>query len=348
MTGDCNFECSYCYQKRDKKYLEISTAKDSVDFFFPYLTRKCFINFYGGEPLLSFEQIRKVTDYIRAKNKRQKKRIQFSISTNGSLINDDVLRFLDKNRFSVLLSFDGRVQEISRKKGSFSQTVSVVEKLLGCHDIDLTTNSVFTTENVGHLSKSIPFIIESGVPNVDISYSILQPWGETALVRLKKELSSLREHSLSVYRRSGIIPIIRFRKSTRKAPFGCYAGRDRMALSPDGNLWGCFQFYDFFKNNENIKVKHEYCFGCLESFKKNHEMIYPGVLNNYSGFRMDNFFTSEKFCVMCEELEDCAVCPVHAALGDSIIGMVPSWICRIRRIFREEKQSFLRELEVGN
>lgn len=328
--------------------MDVSTAKNAVDYFFSYLIRDCFINFYGGEPLLAFEQMREVTNYVQSKNKGQKKHIQYSISTNGSLINDDVLQFLSRNKFSVLLSFDGLAQEVARKKGSFSHIVSVIEKLRGCPDIELVTNSVFTAETVSHLFKSIPFIIESGVPNANLSFSLLPPWDKASLSRLKRELSLLREYSLSFYKKSGTIPIANFRKNTRKAAFGCYAGKDRMTLSPEGNLWGCFQFYDFFKSNENAKGKLEYCFGSLDSFMENHEKVYPDILANYSDLRMENFFTSKKLCMLCEELEDCVVCPIDTALGDSIIGKVPDWVCRIRRIIREEKQLFLKDLEGGN
>ncbi len=81
---------------------------------------------------------------------------------------------------------------------------------------------------------------------------------------------------------------------------------------------------------------------------ENQEKVYPDILANYSNLCMENFFTSEKFCMQCEELEDCVVCPIDTALGDSIIGKVPDWVCRIKRIIREEKQRFLNDLEGSN
>ncbi|MGB2764018.1 MAG: radical SAM protein [Candidatus Aminicenantaceae bacterium] len=345
VTDDCNFNCPYCFQKKEEKYIDVFTAKNAVDFFFPFLKQSCDINFYGGEPLLAFEQIREIFNYIQDKNKNFKKQIQCSITSNGSLINDDILQFLNQNKFFLLLSFDGLAQDVSRKKGSFAPIVSILERLIGCADIELETNSVFTADTVGYLSRSIRFIIESGVPTANISFSNLPPWSESALVLLKKELSELQEFILSFYRETGAIPVANFRKNLSENVFACYAGKDRIALSPDGSLWGCCFFYDYFKGKEKSKEFLKYCFGSLESFMENHERIYPEILKNYSNLRMEYFFTSNKFCMLCEKMTDCVVCPIDAAFGSSVIGKIPGWVCRLRKVMREEKLNFLEDLE---
>jgi sulfatase maturation enzyme AslB (radical SAM superfamily) len=348
MTDDCNFNCTYCYQKKGKKYLDVITAKKAVDFFFPFLTRESSINFYGGEPRLAFAGIKDIVNHIQTKNMDKKKTIHYSISTNGSLINDEVLEFLNKNKFSVLLSFDGLAQEISKKKGSFAHSVSVMEKLIASPDIVLETNSVFTAETVGFLSRSAGFIIERGVPTANLSFSSILPWDRSALLRLRAELTLLRKLCLSFYRETGAIPVANFRKSSSQRIFGCYAGKDRMDLSPDGDLWGCCLFFDYFKDKKDSRASLKYCFGSLESFMENHERVYPEILENYSDLRLEFFFTPHHLCALCDERMDCVVCPVDAALGSSFIGKIPDWVCRIRRISREEKNYFLEGLKSIN
>lgn len=345
VTGDCNFSCSYCYQKKEKEYLDITAARKAVDFFFPFLAQDCFINFYGGEPLLAFEQIKEIVGCIEHKNKSLKKKIQYSITSNGSCINEDVLQFLNQNKFIFMLSFDGLAQDMAREKGSFDPVCSSLAKLLECPDIILETNSVFTFKTVGYLSRSIQFIIESGVSAVNLSFSNLPPWNESALSRLKREMASLQEYCVSFHRETGNIPVMNLRKIPGRGVFGCSAGRDRMSLSPDGSLWGCCFFSDFYRSNGQAKENLKYCFGSVESFVNNHKQIYPKILKNYSNLRMGYFFTSQNFCTLCEEVTDCVVCPVDAALGSLIIGKIPDWVCRIRKILREEKQLFLEELE---
>jgi len=345
VTGDCNFNCSYCYQKKEKEYLDIPTATKAVDFFFPFLDQECFINFYGGEPLLAVEQIKELTGYIHQKNKNLKKKIQYSITSNGSRINEDVLQFFNQNKFIFMLSFDGIAQNVARKEESFDHVCSALVKLLECPDIILETNSVFTSKTVGYLSESVQFIIESGVSAVNLSFSNLPPWNESELSRLKRELASLREYCVHLYRETGNIPVTNLRNIPRKGVFSCSAGRNRLSLSPDGSLWGCCYFYDFFRSNRQTKENLKYCFGSVESFVDNHKQIYPKILKNYSNLRMEYFFTSQNFCTLCGDVTECIVCPVDAAFGSLIIGKIPDWVCRIRKILREEKQLFLKELE---
>lgn len=203
VTDDCNFRCLYCQQKKEEKYLDISSIENAIAFFYPFLKEKSYINFYGGEPLLAFEQIVKVVEYLQDKDKRKKKQFSYIISTNGSLINDAVLQFLKHYKFSLLLSFDGFAQDISRNKGSFEQIVSIIKRLLENADIDLTINSVFTPETVGYLSKSMQFIVELGVSDIDLSLSTIPQWDQFSLLQLKDELVSLRKFLIEFYKKKG-------------------------------------------------------------------------------------------------------------------------------------------------
>ena len=345
MTTDCNYECLYCYQKKAKDYLEVDTAKKAIDFFSPYMLPDCSINFYGGEPLLAFDRMKETVAYLKNKSDETEKQFEYSITTNGSLIDEDVLRFLDENQFTVLLSFDGLAQEMERKKGSFAPLVSVMQKILRCSSAAIETNSVFTKRTVPYLSESIRFIVESGVPSVNLSVSSLSSWDDYSLEKLEEEMSNLRKYCVSFYRKTGNIPVVEFRPSPKPCIFGCLAGKDRMALSPDGKLWGCCLFLDYFNSRKDTRNFMKYCFGSLSSFVKNHERIYPSYLDNYAYLGMDHFSTPEGFCALCDELEDCAVCPVETLFAGSIMRKIPSWICQIRKITRKEKRQFLKEIQ---
>jgi len=344
ITGDCNFRCSYCYQRRTDRYLDSATAEKAVNFFSPYLAPDCNVVFYGGEPLLGLDRIKEIVRFFQAKNGRVKKRIGFSISSNGSLIDDDVLALFESNRFSVLLSFDGFAQELSKKKRSFLPTVAVLEKLLGRPEIDLETNSVFTAETVGYVAESIRFIVDLGVPSVNISFTNLPPWSATALSRLKEELGLLGEYMVPLSQKKRPVPVVNFRQTPRKKVFGCSAGKDRMFLSPDGFLWGCCLIYDYLHTRGKSHASSRYCFGGLDAFVRDHERIYPEVAENHTRFRMDRFFTSDRFCAQCEDLSDCVVCPVDTILGGSLVGKIPLWVCEIRKIEREARNRFLKRI----
>lgn len=344
-TENCNFSCTYCYQKVRKKNIETSTINKAVDFFLPFLKEKSFVNFHGGEPFLAFDQIREAVEYIRDRNRRPKKQIYYSVVTNGSLINDDILELLKENKFSVLLSFDGFAQDISRKKGSFKRTVEIIEKLLECPEIHLELCSVFIPETLEFLSRSLQFTIEMGVTNVYLSFSTLQAWNLDSLRKLKEELASTRGFLLTFYKRTGFVPLIDFRKIPDMGQFFCSAGQDRLALTPEGKVWGCYLFPDYFKGKEGTPAYKRYCFGDLDTFIEDHERTYPKIRRNYFGLRMDNFSTPDTYCKYCAELTECAVCPMNAALSGFSIGKIPRWVCEIKKIKRKEKEIFWKELK---
>lgn len=344
LTGGCNFSCSYCYQEKDDLFLDPTVVERAIEFFFPRFENECSILFYGGEPLLAKDTIISTVHAVKAENRRQRKNIQYSISTNGSLLDNDTLRLFDKNRFTVLLSFDGRAQEKGRKKGSFPVVSGTLERLLDRPRIELLTNSVFTPETVADLSASIRDIVERGVRDAQISFTNHRPWGRDALARLGSELSDLRGFLLAFRRKKGYVPVTNFRASTELGIFGCRAGEDRMALSPDGRLWGCHLFYDFHKKMKSPTAAR-YCFGDLDSFITHDRRIYPRILARYADLRMDYFHTPEKFCGLCRDVHDCAVCPVDAAFASGIIGRIMPVDCRIRKIVRKEKQRLWTDLE---
>ncbi len=121
VTNECNFRCKYCcysdqYQFTrgyDNKKMTSDVAEKAIDLYFSYLseTRKSnpllepFIGFYGGEPLLNFDIIKHVVEYIKSHHGQYK--IGYNITTNGYLLNHHISDFLVENNFSILVSIDG-------------------------------------------------------------------------------------------------------------------------------------------------------------------------------------------------------------------------------------------------
>jgi len=340
LTTDCNFSCGYCYQKRSGSYLSIGDAKETIDFFFPFLAQDCTVNFYGGEPLLAYEQIRDLVAYIEAKNKQEGKTIRYSITTNGSLIDREVLRFFDRKKFSVLFSFDGTAQNLAREPESFVVLLHTLRQCREFSGIDLATNSVFTPETIGCLSDSVSLLLDEGITAIQLSYSSHSPWDEAALSGLEQELVSVRKTVKDFYRSTGTVPVSNFVKPRHKGLFRCSAGEDRMALSPEGYLWGCCFFYDLARRGSYPCETSEYCFGSLRSFMRNPEEAYSMGMGAYRNLRMDYFFTKKRFCQICEHLDGCVVCPAEAAYASSIVGMIPEGLCRVREIICRERRRF--------
>lgn len=310
----------------------------------PFLTEEYYLNFYGGEPLLSFKLIRQVVSLLENNLKKQNQTVHYSLTTNGSLLTNNIIQFLDEHNFSVELSFDGLAQDVNRQKGSEKKLIPIIKKLLNQPNIGLEINSVFAPNTVSHLSDSIQYTMDLDVPDIRCSLSTIETWNPAALQKLESEMSRLREIAVEHHKRKGNIPVINFRDRQRKGIFHCAAGKDRLTVSPDGGVWGCFLFADYFEGKENTSEYSKYFFGDLEDFMRNHEYVYPRISSNYTQLKMDNFRTAKTECFLCKEYKNCAICPINAALSGAPIGQVPEHICKIQKIITREKKLFIEQI----
>ncbi len=342
VTDDCNFNCSYCFQKKEKKTINNATIETAVDFFYPFLGSddKIQIGFYGGEPLLAYEQMKHAALLLREKNKKENKKIEFIMTTNGSLLTEKMLDFFNRHKFVMLLSFDGLAQEKGRKRGTLDQMVRVMKKIQGYPGINFEINSVFSPQTVSHLSGSMRFIIEHDGPDITFNLSSMEEWSSSDLETLKKELERLTDFLVVFYKEKGKIPVKNFQTrvpgpGSGPGIFHCTAGIDHMAVTPEGKLWGCFLFHDYFKTREKDPQYQEYYFGTLTDFIAHYETRYPEIRANYSELRQD-FFQVEgregNFCFLCEDVKGCVVCPVNAAYSRGSLGNISCCKCELKKI----------------
>jgi len=183
-----------------------------------------------------------------------------------------------------------------------------------------------------------------GVPNIHLSLSILKPWDQTALQTLQEEMTELSKIVLCHYKRQGNIPVVGFRDDLGKGIFVCTAGRDRLAITSDGKIWGCYLFPDYFEGKESSPEYQKFYFGTLDSFIENHENMYPRISSHYSQLSMDNFSTPNLSCSLCSHLANCVICPVNAGLSGVSLGKIPHYACEIQKIKIQTKEKFRGEL----
>lgn len=343
VTDDCNYHCIYCPQKKEKKYIDSEQVKKTSDFLYPLLADRSTIGFYGGEPFLCFDEVREAVNYFNYLKQKDssKKEIGFSITTNGSLLDKKKFEFLHQNRFSVILSFDGRAHNVSRKSGDFELMVANIKKSKEYPNIDLVLNSVFTPGTVGYLAESIRLFLELGVNENRYVLSTIEEWDDNALVEYEDELLKMIDLLVPNYKKNRSIPVSNLRApGTVNQLFACNAGKDRLALTPDGKIWGCYAFHDYFKDKETASDYPDYCFGDLDNFIDHYETIYPPILSHYARLRTDNFSCGDSYCFLCGDIFSCRVCPVNAAYATSQLGKVPAWECKINRIRAKMRDEF--------
>lgn len=163
VTQQCNLRCEYCAYSgiydgnrthTAGKQMDFETAKKAIDFFFAHSTESAnvAIGFYGGEPLLEFNLIKKCVDYINTIN--EGKHIMFSMTTNGTLLSGDIAKFVAENKFVLGISLDGSKKEhdVSRKfangKGSFDIVIQNLKDLAEKYpEYERENVNIFTTVN---------------------------------------------------------------------------------------------------------------------------------------------------------------------------------------------------------
>lgn len=148
VTKDCNFKCRYCGfansagidRNHEQRNMSWDIAKKSIDFLYQHSrdAQQVDIAFYGGEPLLNFQLIKRTTEY--ANNLFKSKSIFYRMTTNASLLTDDIIEFLVQNKFHISLSMDGpeKTQNIHRSfkgngKGTFSVVYQNLLKIKNCY-----------------------------------------------------------------------------------------------------------------------------------------------------------------------------------------------------------------------
>ena len=161
VTQQCNLRCAYCAysgiyegnRTHSKKHMDWDTAKKAIDFFFERNseTQRAVVGFYGGEPLLEFDLIKKCVQYVN--EKVEGKDILFNMTTNGTLLTDEVVDFIVENNFYLSISLDGSEEEhdANRKfangKGSFETIIKNIQRIKELYpDFDSRIN-IMTTIN---------------------------------------------------------------------------------------------------------------------------------------------------------------------------------------------------------
>jgi MoaA/NifB/PqqE/SkfB family radical SAM enzyme len=341
LTDQCNFDCSYCYQDRGDRRLDVRDFARTVDLFHPVFAPQCTVSFYGGEPLLAFDLMERAVEHLKGRPARAGHTIRFSLTTNGSLLNEEILAFLADHEFSVVLSFDGLAQGVTRKKDTFGPLKDVIASILGRPGISLETNSVFSAETVGYLAGSIEGLVRLGVPKLDVNFAHTSPWTPSALRRLEDEISRVGDLFLARYDRLSDVPWADFRQEPARSVRHCPAGEGSLALSAGGELWGCAIFPHYRGGGSGSSGCADYGFGDVRSFARDPQRIYEEKMGLYAGLRMDRFSTPAGSCLMCRDVEQCWICPLAAGLVSGEIGRIPAASCERARIMRKGIRSFL-------
>lgn len=262
---DCNLSCNYCYIKNSRLDLSSDTAKHIIDFAFKKGEKEHRLDFgfFGGEPLLGFDMIEKVTEMIMQHPEYEKHDVRLTLVTNGTILNDRIISFINKYNVVYQVSFDGHpeLQNANRKFSNGRLSSDIVEKNIRTAISSLPVvlvNSVYTPATHVHLPESIQYLYDMGVRNQFFNPDYSAAWTENDIDSLKNTYFTVADKYISFYGEGKpcFINIIDEKVSLilrggYKAFEKCSMGKGEFAFSPDGTIFPCERLAGNGKQNEH-------------------------------------------------------------------------------------------------
>lgn len=266
VAHTCNLNCSYCFASQgkyqgDRALMSFEVGKQAFDFLIANSgsRRNLEVDFFGGEPLMNWEVVKRLVAYAREQEKLHDKNFRFTLTTNGMLLSDEVDDFLNREMSNVVLSLDGRkeIHDHLRKdyagRGSYDAIVpkfkQLVEKRGGknyymrgtfTHNNVDFTNDIFHMADLGFTELSMEPVVcaptdpyaltEEDLPELFRQYELLAE----EMIRRKKAGNGFVFYHYMLDLKNG--PCI-YKRIT-----GCGSGTEYMAVTPWGELFPCHQF----------------------------------------------------------------------------------------------------------
>ena len=215
LTTRCNMKCSYCYQRvREPRSMEWPVAQTAADLAMNGAGYGAEFTFYGGEPLLEFDLMRRVVEHVE-EVRASDERVKYWVVTNGTLLTAEVAGYLAAHDFKVLLSFDGVPEaQAFRGEGTFEKLDRVLDALREAHpdyfkravEISVTVSPAA----VPFLADSVDYLLGKGVGEIDLT-PVMTPspgWSGSKLRELESQFERILESSLRHHDKTGEIPLL--------------------------------------------------------------------------------------------------------------------------------------------
>ena len=345
IAHDCNLRCKYCFADEGeyKGAREIMTAevgKKALDFVLKNSgpRKNIEVDLFGGEPLMAFDVVKEIVEYGKVIGKEQNKNIRFTMTTNATLLNDEIMEYIDNNMGNIVLSIDGR-KEVNDKvrvrvdgSGSYDTILPKIKKMAEMRgkNKQYYARGTFTRANTDFY-KDVKHMVDLGFKEISIEPVVLP--SEHPLSLRKEDLPTIFEQydklydeMLKKHAEGKDFKFYHFNIDLQGGPCvykriaGCGAGHEYVAITPNGDIYPCHQFVgnkDFVMGNifdgeldqeiaHTFKKAHIYnkpkCIGCWARF-----YCSGGCQANNFNFNGDLNIPYELGCDMQKKRIECAI-----------------------------------------
>ena len=354
IAHDCNLACRYCFAEEGEYHgrraiMPYEVGKAALDFLIKASgnRRNLEVDFFGGEPLMNFEVVKKLVAYGREQEKLHNKHFRFTLTTNGVLLNDEVMEFANREMANVVLSIDGRkevndnMRPFRNGTGSYGMIVPKFQKFADSRNQEkYYVRGTFTHNNLD-FSKDVLHLADLGFQQISVEPVVADPSQSYALQKedlpkLFEEYDKLAVELVERQKEGRGFHFFHFMIDLEGGPCvakrlsGCGSGTEYLAVTPWGDLYPCHQFVgneDFLMGNveegvKNIPLQKEFkrcnvyakekCRDCFAKF-----YCSGGCAANSWNFHGKITDTYEIGCELQKKRIECAIM-VKAALADEI------------------------------
>lgn len=276
IAHDCNLACKYCFAEEGEYHgrralMSFEVGKKALDFLVANSGSRVNleVDFFGGEPTLNFDVVKKLVEYGRSIEEANNKKFRFTLTTNGVLLNDEILEFANKEMANVVLSIDGRkeVNDLMRPfrggQGSYDMIVPKFKKVAESRNqMNYYVRGTFTHNNLD-FSNDVMHLANLGFKQISVEPVVAAPTDDYALreedlPKIMEEYDLLAKDIIKRNKEGNAFNFFHFMIDLTGGPCvakrlsGCGSGTEYLAVTPWGDLYPCHQFVgneDFLMGN---------------------------------------------------------------------------------------------------
>ncbi len=266
VAHTCNLNCGYCFAsqgkyKGERALMSFETGKRALDFLVENSgnRKNLEVDFFGGEPLMNWDTVKKLVNYARSIEKGVNKNFRFTLTTNGMLIDDDVIDFSNREMHNVVLSLDGRKEIHDRSRvdyngsGSWERIVPKFQKLVKARGgKNYYMRGTFTHANPD-FTNDINAMLDLGFKQLSMEPVVCSPDDPAALTQedlpiVLEQYEILAKDMLKREKEGDGYTFYHYMIDLKSGPCiykrisGCGSGTEYMAVTPWGDLYPCHQF----------------------------------------------------------------------------------------------------------